>query len=285
MKILAAVDGSEDAFNAFRSACLIARKTYSYITVFYVNKGDEYTPEETGWISLKEKIADELEHKGQEVIQKAYDIGREYGVSLEGILTYGIPAAEILKYSEAHGIIKLITMGHSGKGKGAQEFVESPTKNVVLQSATPVFVTSSVVDIRKILIAVDNSEVSKKAIAFGGRFAKSLEAEIGVLSFLPDPEAMISEYKMIADVPNIDKHINATEREMKEIIERAVSMAKDLLNTMDVRATTIVKKGSPDGIISEAGNYDLLIAGVKSKPASLTNKLLNAHDINVIFVQ
>src|SRR5512139_924517 len=121
MKILSAIDGSDAAFNAFRAACSIAQKTYSYITAFYVNKGEEYTPEETGWISLKEKISDELENVGQGVLQKAYAIGKEYGVSLEGILSYGIPATEIIKYVSAHGIIKLIAMGHSSKGKGAQE--------------------------------------------------------------------------------------------------------------------------------------------------------------------
>lgn len=285
MKILAAIDGSDAAFNAFRSACKIAQKTYSSITVFYVNKGDEYTPEETGLISLKEKISDELENRGQEVIQQAYSIAKGYDVSVEGILSYGLPVPEILKYVDAHGIIKLIAMGHSSKGKGAQEFVESTTKSVVAQSRTPVFVTSSVIDIRRILIAVDNSEVSKKAVTIGGRFAKLLEAEIGIVFFVPDAEAMISEYKMIADVPNIERHINAAERELKTIIEQAASTAQDILKSMDVKASSIVNRGSSDDIISEAKNYDLLIAGVKSKPGRVMNRLLDAHGISAIFVQ
>ncbi|MBI5408987.1 MAG: universal stress protein [Nitrospirae bacterium] len=285
MKILSAIDGSDAAFNAFSSACKIAQKTYSYITVFYVNKGEEYTTEETGWISIREKISNELESKGQEVIQKAYDIAKAHDVSMEGILSYGVPATEILKYVKAHGIIKLIAMGHSSKGKSAQEFVESTTKSVVVQSRTPVFVTSSSVDIRRILIAVDNSEVSKKAVAFGGRFAKSLEAEIGIVSFIPDTEAIISEYKLIAEVPNIERHIDSSEKALKEIMEQAVSTAKDVLNSLDVKASSIIKRGRSDEIILEAKNYDLLIAGVKSKPGRLTNKLLDSHDINAIFVQ
>lgn len=91
MKILAAVDGSDAAFHAFRSACRIAQKTFSTIVAFYVNKGEEYTPDETGWISLTEKIADELETLGHEVIRKTYNIGREFDVSVEGTMSYGLP--------------------------------------------------------------------------------------------------------------------------------------------------------------------------------------------------
>src|SRR5512145_3013001 len=106
MKILAAVDGSDSSYHALRSACRIAHKTASSVVAFYVNKGPEYTPEETGWISLTEKIASELETLGHEAVQKSYGIGREEGISIEGIMSTGIPAEEILSYVTAHGIIK-----------------------------------------------------------------------------------------------------------------------------------------------------------------------------------
>ncbi|MBI4684935.1 MAG: universal stress protein [Nitrospirae bacterium] len=292
MKILVPLDGSDNAFNAFRSACNIAVKTDSYITAFYVNKGEVYTPEETGWISLKDKISDELEILGHEVIRKAYAIGRDSGTSVEGIISCGIPAEEILKYIGAHGIIKLITMGHSSKGKGAQEFVESTTKNVVSQSKTPVFVTSSVINIRSILIAVDNSDASKKAVLFGGEFAKSLEADISVISVIPDAEEIINEYKKIAEVPNIERHIKDLENTLTEKAEQAVFTAKDTLTSMNIKPlSAIIKKGQPaDEVISEAGHYDLIIIGKKGSPfqkklSRIANKLLDSHSINTIFVQ
>ncbi|TAL22065.1 MAG: universal stress protein [Nitrospirae bacterium] len=291
MKILVALDGSDAAFNALRSACRIAKKTESYITVFYVNKGEEYSPEETGWTSIKERISRELETSGQEVMHKAYEIGKKFDLPIEGIISEGVPTSEILRYANAHGIIKLIAMGHSSKGRGVQEFVESTTKNVVAQSTnTPVFVTSSEIDIRSILIAVDESEVSQKATAFGGGLAKSLGAELGVVSFVPDAEALINEYRLIAEVPNIEKHIEVSEKNIQEMIDRAIHAAQKTLDSIDMRASSIVKRGRSDDIISEAKNYDLLIAGVKGDPLRkkinrTANKLLDSHETNIIFVQ
>lgn len=290
MKILVALDGSDAAFNALRSACSLAAKTSSYVTAFYVNKGTEYSPEETAWTSIKERIAKELESFGDEVMRKAYRIGKEFGAQLEGVVSSGVPVQEINKYVDAHGIIKLIAMGHSSKGRGAQEFVESTTKNIVATSRVPVFVTSAELNIRNILIAVDDSEVSKKVAGFGGRLARSLGASLGIISFVPDTEAMIEEYRLIAEVPNIERHIEASEKTLAEIIERATTAATDILRTMEVSVSSIVKKGYSDEIISEMKQHDLLIIGIKGepsqkKPGRIVNRLLNSHEISTIFVQ
>lgn len=290
MKILVALDGSDAAYNALGSACYIAAKAGFSVVAFYTNKGDLYSPEETGWSSIKERITKELADYGHEVIRRAYDIGRERDVPVEGMVADGIPADEILKYITTHGIIKLVAMGHSSKGRGTQEFVESTTKNILVEASVPVLVTSSDIQIRKILIAVDDSEISRRVTRFGGSFAKSLGADLGLISTVPDIEAMIHEYRMIAEVPNIEKHIETSERKLNEIIEKALSQAKDILHGMDIRPDSIVKKGQPDEIVSEAGNYDLLIFGLKNdssprKIGKIANKLLNNHSVNTIFMQ
>jgi len=290
MKILVALDGSEAAFNALRSSCRFASRTRSYITAFYVNKGVEYSPEEAGWTSIRERLAGELETFGHEVIHKAYEIGKKFAVPVDGIISEGIPTLEILKYANAYGIIRLIAMGHSSKGRGASEFVESTTKNIVVQSNVPVFVTSSDIDIQSILVAVDDFEFSGKAVEFGGRLAKSLGADIGIISFVPDTMAMISEYRLIAEVPNIEKHIEASEKTISETIERATTTAKNILSSMDITASLIIKRGRSDDIISEVKNYDLLIMGLKGESSQkrlsrIANKLLNSHEINTILVQ
>jgi nucleotide-binding universal stress UspA family protein len=290
MKILAAVDGSDAAFHAFRSACRIAQKTYSSIVAFYVNKGEEYTPDETGWISLTEKIANELETLGHEVIRKTYNIGRELDVSVEGIMSYGIPPAEILNYVDAHGIVKLIAMGHSIQGRGAEEFVESAARAVVARARVPVFVSSAEIDIRRILIAVDNSEVTKRVAAFGGKLAQSLGAELGVVAFVPDMEAMMDEYRLIAEVPNIEKHLETSEKDLKELLDRAIDTATSVLGPLGIAASPVVKVGHADALISEAAQYDALVLGVKSGHSSTTltriaNKLLDSHSVNSFFVQ
>ncbi len=291
MKILVAVDGSGAAFSALKSACRLAYKMRCFVTAFYVNKGEAYSPEVTGWTSIKDRISRELESFGHEVIQKAYEIGRMINVPVEGIISEGIPADEIYKYVNAHGIIKLVAAGHSSKGKGTQEFVGSTTRTIVSRSKVPVFVTSRDIEIRRILIAVDDSEVSRRVTAFGGGLAKSLNVEVGVISFIPDAEAAINEYTRIAEVPNIEKYIEASEKGLEELVERTMSSTRNILTSVGITAPEIVKKGQPaEEILSEAGNYDLLIVGLRSelpqrKLNVTANRLLDLRETSTVFVQ
>ena len=291
MKILAAVDGSEAAFNALRSACMLAGKLGAAVTAFYVNKGEEYTPDETGSLSLGERITEELEARGQETIQESLAIGRTFDVAVEGVMSYGIPADEILNFVEARGIIKMIAMAHSSMGRGAQEFVESPTRSVVARSRIPVLVTDAAAEIRRIIIAVDNSDVTKQVAIFGGNLARSLGAELGIIAFVPDAEAMIDEYRLIADVPNIDRHIEASEKDLKRILDQAIAKARGVLDPLAVSVSVVIKKGHADELISEVGPHDALVFGLKKNTSShallsaTTNKLLSSHTMNVFFVQ
>lgn len=291
MKILVALDGSDSAFNAMRSACDVAARTHAYITAFYVNKGEEYTPEETGWLSIKDRISNELETFGHEVIYKAYEIGKECNVPVEGLISNGIPSQEILKYTDAYGIIRLIVMAHSSKGKAAQEFVDSTTKNVVAGSRVPVFVTDRDISIKSILLAVDGSEGARKATAYAGNLAKALDAALQLIVVIPDAEDEIGTYSRIAEVPNIQKYIEASEKDINKGIDNMLSSAREILSSLGMSPAVSVKKGRvSDEIISAAGNHDLLVMGidkspVHKRPGRTATAILNAHAVNVIFVQ
>jgi nucleotide-binding universal stress UspA family protein len=261
------------------------------VTAFYVNKGEEYSPDETGSLSLKERIADEFEIRGQAVIREALAIGRDFDVPVEGMMSYGIPADEILDFVEARGIIKMIAMAHSSMGRGAQEFVESPTRAVVTRSRIPVFVTDAAIEPKRILIAVDNSDVTKQVALFGGRLARSLGAQLGIIAFVPDTEALIDEYRLIADVPNMDKHVEASERDLKKALDQAITVARGILDPLGVNVATILRKGHADELISDVGPQDALVLGLKrgAQPnaslSSTASKLLSSHSMNVFFVQ
>jgi len=291
MKILVALDGSDASFNALRSSCSLASKMRAYVTVLHVNKGEAYSSEETAWTSIRERLARELEAFGQETIRKAYEIGRETGVPLEGVISEGIPSAEILEYARNRGIIKLIAMGHSSKGRGAQEFVASTTKDVVARAGVPVFVTSGAITIRRILLAVDDSAASQKATRFCGSLTQALDAHLNVISIIPDAEAEVNHYTRIAEVPNIDKYIEASERELAAIVERTLSSTKEILSSLGMQTDAIIKKGRvSEEIIPEANNYDLLVMGINQPPSPgklgpTVHKLLDSHAVNVIFVQ
>lgn len=292
MKTLVALDGSPDSFNALRSACLMALKTRAYVTAFYVNKSESYSSVDTGWVSIRERIEKELELRGQEVIRRATTIGRELGVQIEGIMAYGVPAEEIAKYCASRGIVNLIAMGHSSKRRGTQGFVSSTTWMVIAGvERASVFVTSRAEEIARILIAVDGTESSHKAVATAGRLAQSLGAEVRLLSVVPDTAALLAEYRQIAEVPNVDRYLRESEAMLKTRALQAVERAAEALDELGLKASTAVEQGSPlDTIVAESRKADLTAIGLgvgleRKKIGRIAARLLDYQDISVLCVQ
>ena len=292
MKTLVALDGSPDSFNALSSVCRMALKTGSYITAFYVNKSESYSSEDTGWVSIREKIQKELEARGHEVMRKAVSIARDHGLQIEGIMAYGLPAEEIANYCASRGIVNLVAMGHSSKRRGTQGFVGSTTRMVIAGvERASVFVTGSAAEITRILVAVDGAEAARKAVASAGRLAHSLGAEVRLLSVFPDTEALLDEYRRIAEVPNVDRYLRDSEAMLRKRAFLAVESAAQALGQMGVKPAMTVKEGSPyEWIVAEARNADLTVIGLKNKPeqkkiGKIAGKLLDRQDISLFFVQ
>lgn len=292
MKILVALDGSEPAFNALASACKMALKLRYYVAAMYVNKGVEYTPEETGWQSLQERIESELENLGREVLRRARAIGKDFGLQIEEIQVDGLPAAQIARYVDLHGVVKLIAMGHSSKGRGAQEFVESTTRAVITAlKKPPVFITSEARDIDSLLIAVDDAAVAQSTVAVVGPLAKALGATIRLLAVVPDAEALLNEYRQIAEVPNLDKHAHEMEAGFRKKAGLAVERAQSQLITQDLAAEALILQGNPATVIAaEARKVSLAVIGIQRKPeqkrtGKILDALLDCQDVNLLCVQ
>lgn len=291
MNILVALDGSEGAFNALRTACNLAARSRATVTAFYVNKGKEYTPEETGWAGIGERITKELESVGERVIEKARDIGSAAGTAVEGLLSYGLPAAAILNHVYDHGVVKLVALGHSSRGGAAQEVVvASTTKTVVALAKVPVLVTSAAVQVKDVVLAVDEPGPSRNAAAFAGMLAREVGANVRILSVVPSAEATIALYRQIAEVPGISRHIEASQRAYDRMAEEASSAARDLLESMALRPETVIRRGRPaDEILADAKGQELLVVGLRSGPSgrtlgSVANRILNSRSTAAIFV-
>lgn len=292
MKTLVALDGSPDSFSALNGACRMALKTGSYITAFYVNKSEAYSSEDTGWVSIREKIQKELEAHGQEVIRKASAIGKEHGLHVEGIIAYGVPAEEIAKYCASRGIVNLVALGHSSKRRGAQGFVGSTTRMVIAGvGRASFFVTSRAEEISRILIAVDDTETSLKAVTTAGRIAQALGARVTLLSVFPDTEAILHEYRQIAEVPNVDRYLRDAAALLRKRSVAAVEKAAQALDPFGLRAATLVEQGSPaERIVAESRNADLTVVGLKKaaeekKIGRVLGKLLDRQEFSLLCVQ
>lgn len=292
MKTLVALDGSPESFNALTSACRIALKTGAYVTAFYVNKSEAYSTEDTGWVSIREKIQKELENRGHEVMRRAVAIGRDHGVQIEGIMAYGIPSEEIARYCAARGIVSMVALGHTSKRGGTQGFVGSTPRMVLAEvERAAIFVTSKTEAIARILVAIDNSEAALKAVCAAGRLARSLGAEIKVVSVFPDTEAILNEYRQIAEVPNVERYLRDSESMLRQQAFRAVERAVRELEQLGIKAVAGVRQGSPsEGIIDESAAADLTVLGLKSNApqkriGKTIGKLLNHPEISLLCVQ
>lgn len=290
MRILVGLDSSAASLNALTSACRLAKRLYAPVTALYVNVGEEYTAEATRWLSISERIASVLETFGAEALQRAHTVARAEGVSLEGVMVSGIPYEEILRYAAERGIVKLIALGHSSRAAGLLEVVESTAKRVIAASPVPVFITDKEVDIRSILVAVDPSEVSKRAAGYGGKLAKLLGASVTVLSVAPYGEDLINNYRLMAEVMRLSDFSDDVDRTFNTRAERALAAAGEILEPLVPHSSFLLRKGTAaDVIADEAQQYDVTVVGVKERPerrrlSKVAAKLLNAR-ISTIYVQ
>ncbi len=290
MNILAALDGSEGAFNALRSACLIAARSRATVRALYVDKADEYTPEETGWTEIAERIANELASVGRRVVEESLAIGRANGTDVTPVVARGTPAAAILNYAYDHGIVKLIALAHSSKGKAVEGVVGSTTKTVVAWAKVPVLVTSSAVDFRNVVLAVDEPASARKAAAFAGKIAEMVGATVRVLSVVPSAEAVIAVYRQIAEVPGISRYVEESQEAYDKMGAQASSVALEVLRSMGLRPETVMRKGRPaDEILAEVARDEMLVVGLESGPSGrrlgpVVNRLLGSVSATAIFV-
>ena len=186
----------------------------------------------------------------------------------------------------------MIAMGHSSKRKGTQGFVGSTTRMVIAGVERPsVLVTSKAEEIATILIAVDGTEAAQKAVTTAGRLAQSLGAEVKLLSVFPDTEALLNEYRRIAEVPNVDRYLRDSEAMLRKRAFLAVERAAKSLGQLGITAATMVQQGSlPDRIVAESVNVDLTVVGLKigteqKKIGKIVGRLLDRQDISLLCVQ
>ncbi|HET8541719.1 MAG TPA: universal stress protein [Anaeromyxobacter sp.] len=290
MNVLVALDGSEGAFAALRTCCRIAARSRATVTALYVNKGHEYTPEETGWTGIVDRIASELEAAGRRVIEEARAIGRAEATDVGAIVRRGVPAAGILNYAHDHGIVKLIAVGRSDKGRAAEGFVGSTARTVVALAKVPVLVTGTVLEIGRIVLAVDDPASARKAAAFAGTLAELVGAGVRILSVVPSAETIIAVYRQIAEVRGLSRYVEEAQRAYDRMGEEASAVARDVLESSGVRCETSLRQGRPaEEILAEVGRDDLLAIGLRPGPTgrrlgSVASTLLGSPTTTVVFV-
>lgn len=140
---------------------------------------------------------------------------------------------------------------------------------------------------KKVLVAIDGSKNSKRAILEARRHIKMFDSEISLLTvihpsfpgyhrFLEQDQRQEIEEEKLESHPDLDE-------------------ALELLGKTDAEVSTQIKFGDPANQIletAEKGNYDLIIMGSRGRGrfsqtilGSTSNKVLNHAKMNVLIVK
>lgn len=147
MKLLVAVDGSEEANEALAYATDIADATNAPITVAYAVDPAIYDLGGEDPVSslsdadrrlIMENVAD-TEDRGLEILEDAAAFAAELGQEVETELLYGDPVVAITDFAESEGF-DTIVVGHRGRSERAERLLGSVAKGIVERTTVTVTV-------------------------------------------------------------------------------------------------------------------------------------------------
>ena len=140
---------------------------------------------------------------------------------------------------------------------------------------------------KKVLVAVDGSKNSNKALLKAKVIAQSFGSDIDILTVVRT--AVVSPYITVEYTP-VQSNLSFV-RFGEEVLSESLNFFDDF----DGEVTTVLKSGDPaETIIKvlEAGEYDLLVMGSRglgtfsrTMLGSVSTKVLNHTDTNVLIVK
>lgn len=218
----------------------IARGEYSMPRM--VAPPDEGRPLAKGVIG---EISDWYHQRGNEIADEAFRLFKAEGVSVDKrVIEYHDPASAIVRQVKDEDYDSVI-MGRSGE-KGKQLHLGSTTEKVVRHATVPVLVVAESRRISKILVPVDGSRASEKALRYAVDLAKKMGAKITLLHV---QESGLSRVR-----PEVTKGIG------NAILSKAAGKVKD------VEFDKMLKSGSPGTVVAQTAdqeNYDLIVMSDK----------------------
>lgn len=218
----------------------IARGEYSMPR--RVGPPDEGRPMPKGVIG---EISDWYHERGEEIANEAFRLFKAEGVSVDKrVIEHHEPASAIIRQVE-HEDYDSVIMGRSGE-KENKLHLGSTAEKVVRHAKVPVLVVAESKRLSKILVPIDGSKASEKALTYAISLARKMGAKITLLH--------AQESGSLAVRPEIMKGIG------NAILSEAAGKVKD------VEFDTRLETGSPGTVITQTANqdnYDLVVMGDK----------------------
>jgi nucleotide-binding universal stress UspA family protein len=241
-RILVPIDASASSLMAEETAVTIAKKTGAAVTVLHVMqelRSAYQLPE-----SLQGELLGSIKQHADIVLDNAYALFSEEKVKVDKETFSGDPADNILKFSEKD--YDLIVMGACGENEKDACTLGSVTKKVMVHTRCPTLIVKKISHLSSLLVCVDGSENSIKALNYVLKLAEKMGSRITLLN--------VQERRLYDSSP----------KTAKEIGQKILTKALDVVGKTKVKVDEKLEFGVPsDSIVevAEKGNYDLIVLG------------------------
>ena len=189
-KVLVPTDGSDSSLLAEETAAIVAKKTGATVTVLHViREVEEYYRllyatqglEHNIPHSIVKEILDLTEQEANKIINDARALFNERGITVDTKILKGIdPADSILEFSKKD--YDLIVMGARGKNEKDPYALGSVTKKVIRHTTCPTLFVKKVCSLSNLLVCIDGSENSIKALNYAIKLAEKFSSKITLLN-------------------------------------------------------------------------------------------------------
>lgn len=250
-KLLVGYDGSAPARDAARMAANLARRLRARVVILTVVKISPLVEEISG---IFIPVIDETDYAP--IAAEGAQIVRAIGVEVETRVVIGEPADGIVDLADKERF-DLVVVGHRGLGGIRGLILGSIAKRVAEAAPCPVLVMRGAVPdaIERILVGVDGSQHSLRALSAAVGLAKPFNASITLLHVL--------DSTVVAAIRS-----GAAKRQLRIALARAgldvLTDAAEKCHKAGVDYDTVQTEGRPASVIAhraKEGNYDLVAVG------------------------
>jgi nucleotide-binding universal stress UspA family protein len=262
--ILIPVDGSPVSEQAARVGFNLARGLGARVVLIHALKGRART--------------DADQQVGQALLERLADLARHERLAVTTRLELGLNAGEaIVRVAEAEGI-DLIVMGTHGRGGLEKMLLGSVAEHVVRHAVMPVALvhgTGRVTSVRRfehVLVPVDGSPISQRALDLAGRLAGALRANLRLLHVIPDLPAPTETPALTAPISADDPlllELQQVQREAVRAGQAILTAALERLPDRPVESQWYGAGGEPIGaVIAQVADQikaDLIVMGTHGR--------------------
>jgi nucleotide-binding universal stress UspA family protein len=278
-KILVPVDFSEYSDKAVDYALYLAENYDAEVTLLHVIVLYREEPDEEVRIDEYEQLIRQKEEQRYKLLQVHRKNANKKGVTIESELVRGFSAADtIIEYIQDNKF-DLIILGNHGRSGFKKWIYGSVAEKVVRFSTIPVLTTHCVtrqVAFEEILIPVDFSEYSRKAVRRGSELSKKFNAKV---HFMHSVEQQFHPSFYAADIDSVFE----IDPDLKT---RVSSRLGEFSRMSESKAKFFITEGKPHKEIAkyaQQNNIDLIVMAAKGS-SNLEHFLVGSNAERVICI-